>query len=136
MGGMTDDITQGTRLCGWRRSRVSRGGRCLWLPPCELCLSSREPTHDRRRVLWRCWGHSGNGGSKGDRLNRCQSHVGFGVTRRGSGWRVKVPDGYTQGQVREREGGHDGDRIDSGRGSQERYLTQQGNDQEGRLRDG
>ena len=56
-------------------------------------------------------------------MNRCQSKIGFGVTRRGSGWRVKVPDGYTQGQVREREGGHDGDRIDSGRGIQERYLT-------------
>ena len=62
-------------------------------------------------------------GSEGDWLNRCQSKIGFGVTRMGSGWRVKVPDGYTQGQVREREGGHDGDRIDSGRGSQERYLT-------------
>ena len=45
------------------------------------------------------------------------------MTGWGSGWRVKVPDRYTQGQVGEREGGHDGDRIDSGRGSQERYLT-------------
>ena len=56
-------------------------------------------------------------------MNWCQSKVRFGVTRRGRGWRVKVPDRYTQGQVREREGGHDGDRIESGRGSQERYLT-------------
>ena len=44
------------------------------------------------------------------------------MTRRGSGWRVHVPDGYAEGQVREREGGPDGDRKDSGRGSQERYL--------------
>ena len=50
-------------------------------------------------------------------MNRCQSKIGFGVTRRGSGWRVKVPDRYTQGQVREREGGQDGDRIYFGRGS-------------------
>ena len=56
-------------------------------------------------------------------MNQCQSKVGFGVTRRGSGWRVKVPNGYAQGQVGEREGGHDRDRIDSGRGSKERYLT-------------
>ena len=56
-------------------------------------------------------------------MNRGQIHVGFGMTRRGSSRRVEVPDGYDQGQVREREGGHDGDRIDSGRGSQERYLT-------------
>ena len=56
-------------------------------------------------------------------MNRCQRKIGFGVTRWGSGWRVKVPDGYAQGQVGEREGGHDGDRIDFGRGSQERYLT-------------
>ena len=55
-------------------------------------------------------------------MNRCQSKIGFGVTRWGSGWRVKVPDGYAQGQVRESEGGHDGDRKYSGRGSQERYL--------------
>ena len=45
------------------------------------------------------------------------------MTRRGSGWRVKVPDGNAQGQIREREGGHDGNRRDSGRGSKERYLT-------------
>ena len=56
-------------------------------------------------------------------MNWCQSKVGFGVTRWGSGWRVKVPDRYTRVQVGEREGGHDGDRIDSGRGSKERYLT-------------
>ena len=56
-------------------------------------------------------------------MNRCQSKVGFGVTRQGSGWRVKVLDGYTQGQVRERKGGHDGNRIDSRKGSKERYLT-------------
>ena len=55
-------------------------------------------------------------------MDRCQSHVGFRVTRRGSGWGIKVPDRYAQGQVREREGGHDRDRIYSGRGSQERYL--------------
>ena len=76
----------------------------------------------RRRVLWRCWGHVGYGGSEGDRLNRCQRHVRFGVTRGGGGWGVKVPNRNTQGQVRERKGGHDGDRIYSGRGSQERYL--------------
>ena len=56
-------------------------------------------------------------------MNWCQSKVGFGVTRRGSGWRVKVLDGYTQGQVGERKGGHDGNQIDFGRGSKERYLT-------------
>ena len=55
-------------------------------------------------------------------MNWCQSQVRFGVTGRGSDWRVNVPDGYTKGQVREREGGHDGDRKYSGRGSQERYL--------------
>ena len=44
------------------------------------------------------------------------------MTRRGSGWRIKVPDRYAQSQVREREGGHDGDRKYSGRGSQERDL--------------
>ena len=36
-------------------------------------------------------------------MNRGQSKVGFGVTGWGSGWRVKVPDRYTQGQVGERE---------------------------------
>ena len=56
-------------------------------------------------------------------MNPCQSKVGFGVTRWGSGCRVKVLDGYAQGQVRERKGGHDGNRIDSGRRSKERYLT-------------
>ena len=56
-------------------------------------------------------------------MNRCQSKVGFGVTRRGSGWRVKVPDGNSQGQIGEGKDGHDGDGIDSGRGSKERYLT-------------
>ena len=55
-------------------------------------------------------------------MDQCQSHVGFWVTRRGSDWRVKVPDGNTQGRVREREGGHNGDKIYSGRGSQERDL--------------
>ena len=55
-------------------------------------------------------------------MNWCQSYVGFWVTWRGGGWRIKVPDRYAQGQVREREGGHDRDIIYSGRGSQERYL--------------
>ena len=45
------------------------------------------------------------------------------MTRRGNGWRVKVPYGYTQGQFGERKGGRDGNRIDSERGSKERYLT-------------
>ena len=49
--------------------------------------------------------------------------LGFGLTRKGSGWRVKVPDGYIQGQVGEGYGGQDRDRIKSGRGSKERYLT-------------
>ena len=55
-------------------------------------------------------------------MNQCQSKVRFGVTGRGSGWRVNVPDRYAEGQVREREGGQDGDRKYFGRGSQERYL--------------
>ena len=55
-------------------------------------------------------------------MKQCQSKVRFGVTGRGSGWRVNVLDGYAEGQVREREGGHDGDRKYSGTGSQERYL--------------
>ena len=55
-------------------------------------------------------------------MDRCQSHIGFGVTRRGGGWGIKVPDWNAQGQVRKGEGGHDGDRIYSGRGSQERDL--------------
>ena len=56
-------------------------------------------------------------------MNQCQSKVRFGLNGRGSGWRVNVLDGYIEGQVREREGGHDGDRKYSGRGSQERYLS-------------
>ena len=108
MGGMTDDITEGARLCRRRRGRVSRGGLVFGCPLASFAFLPGSH-HDRRRVLWRCWGHSGNGGSEGDQLNRCQSKVGFGVTRRGSGWRVKVPDGYAQGQVVEREGGQDRD---------------------------
>ena len=55
-------------------------------------------------------------------MNRCQSHVRFGVTRGSGGWGIKVPNRNAQGQVREREGGHDGDRIYSRRGSYERDL--------------
>ena len=116
MGGVTDDITQGARVCGRRRSWVSRGGFVFGCPLASFSFCSWS-CHHKGRVLGRCKGHGSNGGSKGDRLNQCQSEIGFGVTRRGSGWRVKVLDGYTQGQVREREGGHDGDRIDSGMGS-------------------
>ena len=119
MGGVTDDITQGARICRWRRSRVSRGGLVFGCPLASFSFLSWS-CHHRGRVLGRC---GGPGGSEGDRLNRCQSKVGFGVTGWGSSWRVNVPDGYAQGQVREREGGHEGDRIDSRRGSQERYLT-------------
>ena len=84
MGGMTSDITSGTRLRGRRRSRVGRGGLVFG---CRLAGFAFLPgsRHDRRRVLWRCWGHSGYGGSEGDRLHRCQSHVRFGVTRGGGG---------------------------------------------------
>ena len=62
MGGMTGDITQGTRLCGRRRGRVSCGGLVFGCPLAGFAFlpGSR---HDRRRVLWRCWGHRGNGGS-------------------------------------------------------------------------
>ena len=116
MGGVTDDITQGTRFCGRGRSRVSQGGLVFGCPLASFAFLSWS-CHHRGRVLGRCRGHGSNRGSEGDRLNRCQRNIGFGVTRRGSDWRVKVPDGYTQGQVREREGGHDGDQIDSGRGS-------------------
>ena len=91
MGGMTGDITQGTRLCGRRRGRVSRGGLVFGCPLASFAFLSRS-RHDRRRVLYWCWGHKGNGGSEGDRLTRCQIQVGFGVTRRGSCWRIKVPD--------------------------------------------
>ena len=56
-------------------------------------------------------------------MNQCQSHVRFGVTRGSGGWRIKVPNRNAQGQVREREGGHDGDRIYSGRESQEGDLS-------------
>ena len=55
-------------------------------------------------------------------MNWGQSKIRFGLTRWGSGWRFKVPDEYAQGQIGEGEGGHDGNRIDSGRGSKERYL--------------
>ena len=55
-------------------------------------------------------------------MNWVQSNIRFGLTRQGGGWRIKVPNGNPKDQVREREGGHDGDRIYSGRGSQERYL--------------
>ena len=55
-------------------------------------------------------------------MNQGQSKVRFRLAWRGSGWRIKVPDGNPNGQVRKREGGHDRDRKNSGRGSQERYL--------------
>ena len=119
MGGMTDDITQGARLCGQRRGRVSRGSLVFGCPLASFAFLSGG-WHHRGRVLWRCWGP---GGSEGDRLNQCQSKVRIGVTGWGSGWRVNLPDGYAQVQVRKREGGHDGDRKYSGRGSQERYLS-------------
>ena len=121
MGGMTSDITQSARLCGRGRDWVSRGSLVFGCPLAGFAFlpGSR---HNRRRVLWRCWRHSGYGEGEGDRLNRCQSHIGLGVTRRGGGWGIKVPDRYAQGQVREREGGHDGDRIYSERGSEERDL--------------
>ena len=126
MGGVTDNIAQSALdsvLRRSRRGRVCRGGLVLIGCPLASFAFLSWSCHHRGRVLGRCRGPGGNGGSEGDRLNRCQSKVGFGVTGWGSGWRVKVPDGYAQGQVREREGGHDGDRIDSGRGNQERYLT-------------
>ena len=70
----------------------------------------------------RCLRHWCGGRSHGDRLNRGQRNIRFGLTRQGGGWRIKVPNGNPKGQVREREGGHDGDRKYSGRGSQERDL--------------
>ena len=53
-------------------------------------------------------------------VNRDTSGVISGMRRNRV---IKGPDRYAQGQVREREGGHDRDHIDSSRGSQERYLT-------------
>ena len=123
MGGMTNNIAQSaldSTLWRSRRCRVRRGGLVLIGCPLTSFSFLARGYHHRGRVLGRC---GGPGGSEGDRLNRCQSKVGFGVTGWGSSWRVNVPDGYAQGQVREREGGHDTDRIESGRGSQESYLT-------------
>ena len=76
--------------------------------------------------------HCCSGISPRDLLNWCQSKIRFGVTRLGSGRRVEVPDGDSQGQVREREGGHDGDRINAG-GDQGKVSDRQGNDQEGQF---
>ena len=122
MGGVTDDIAQSALDSGLWQSRGGRGCRgglvLMGCPLTSFAFLSRG-WHHRDRVLGRC---GGLGGSEGDRLNRCQSKVRFGVTGRGSGWRVNVLDGYAEGQVREREGGQDGDRKYSGRGSQERYL--------------
>ena len=125
MGGVIDNIAQSAldSVLWQSRVRVCRGGLVLIGCPLTSFVFLSWGCHHGGRVLGRCGGPGANGGSEGDRLNRCQSKVGFGVTGWGSGWRVKVPDGYAQGQVREREGGHDGDRIDSWRGSQERYLT-------------
>ena len=70
MGGVTDDITQGARLCGRRRSRASRGDLVFGCPLASFAFLSWSYRH-RGRVLGRCGGHGGNGGSEGDRLNRC-----------------------------------------------------------------
>ena len=59
MGGVTDDITQGTRLGGRRRSWVSRGGLVFGCPLATFAFLSGS-CHDRRRILWRCCGHRGN----------------------------------------------------------------------------
>ena len=84
MGGMTGDIAQGTGLGRLGRGRVSRGGLIFWCPLTGFAFLLRS-CHDRRGILRRCWRHSSNGRSEGDRLDQCQSHVGFGVTRRGGG---------------------------------------------------
>ena len=100
MGGMTDNIAQSALDSGlWRsrRGRVYRGGLVLIGCPLMSFAFLAWGCHHNGRVLGRCGGTGGNGGSEGDRLNRCQSKVGFGVTGWGSGWRVKVPDGYAQG---------------------------------------
>ena len=120
VSGMTDDITQSASNGGlwwsWGGNGCWGGRIVMGCPPSGFACLPRS-RHNRRRVLWRCWGHSGYGGSEGDRLNRCQSHVRFGGTRGSGGWGIKVPNRKAQGQVREGEGGHDGDKIYSGRGS-------------------
>ena len=53
MGGMTDNITQGARLGGWRRGRFSRGGLVFGCPLASFAFLSRS-WPNRRRVLLRC----------------------------------------------------------------------------------
>ena len=54
MGGVTDDITQGARLCGRRRSRVSRGGLVFGCPLASFAFLS-----------WSCHHRAGSWGGAG-----------------------------------------------------------------------
>ena len=49
MGGMTDPITQGTRLGGWRRGRVGCGGLVFGCPLASFSFLSRS-CHSMRMV--------------------------------------------------------------------------------------
>ena len=53
MGGMTNGITQGARLCGQRRGRVSWGGLVFGCPLASFAFLSRSWLN-RRGVLLRC----------------------------------------------------------------------------------
>ena len=57
--------------------------------------------------------HSDNGRSQGDRLNWGQRKIRFRLAWWGSDWRIKVPNRNPNGQIREREDGHDRCLIDA-----------------------
>ena len=65
MGGMTDTITQGTRLGGWGRGRVGCGGLVFGCPLASFSFLAHR-CRGMRMFLRRGLGHCSSGRSDGD----------------------------------------------------------------------